>query len=81
MSGGVEIGTIGWAVIAGFCGLVAVGGTFVLLYAGKLIADGHSGFGAFFLVVGSLLILPLVCLVGFGIWKLSRQVLIALGKR
>jgi hypothetical protein len=83
VSGGVAIGTIIWAVVAGICALAAatVGGIFVLLHAEKLIADGNSVSGAVFLVVGGLLTLPVVCLIGFGIWKLTRQAFIVLGKR
>ena len=82
MSGGAPVRLIVSALVGGIVAFVAatVGGAFVLLHAKKLISAGDNLSGSMYLGLGGLLVLPIICLVTFGIWYLGQQVFVGLGR-
>ncbi len=83
MSGGTSSGNesvVLWVVVGLFLVLL-IGGPFSLVHGYRLLGLGDSVAGSAYVVVGSLLLLPIVSAVGLFIWSISRKAIIALDRR
>ena len=83
MSGGTWSGNesaVPWVVL-GLILVLLVGGSSCTMHGYRLLGMGHTVAGSAYVLVGSLLLLPIILAVGLSIWSISRKAIIALAGR